>query len=189
MAISIVTFSIMRNRLSGIVKWSYLLGFFILVSCHKDRRTELFELNHFVDFDIQPGLNTFDTHFFVISPLASTYQQKLSAAGVNPDDVVGVEAKEASLSGIFGDVNLKFIDQISIYIFDPFNPADKVEFFYLDPVPFKNTTVIHLFPGIADIGHWAKEDFFGIEIRLNFRDVTSSFTPMRLEFDIRALGN
>ncbi len=161
---------------------------FILLSCHKDQRTEFFELNHFVDFDIQPGLNTFDTHFFVISPLASSYDEKLTASGRTPEEVIGIEAKDAYLASIFKDVNLKFIDRISVYIFDPFNPSDKIEFFYLDPVPFKNTTSIRLFPGIADISEWVDASFFGIEVRLIFREVTPSFTQMRLEFDIRVLG-
>lgn len=171
------------------MKWSYLVGLLLILSCHKDKRTELFELNHFVDFDIQPGLNTFDTHFFVISPLASSYDEKLTASGRTPDEVIGIEAKDAYLSSTFKDVNLKFIDRISVHIFDPFNPSDKIEFFYLDPVPFKNQTSIRLFPGIADISDWVDQEFFGIEVRLNFREVTPSFTQMRMEFDIRVLGD
>ena len=179
----------MSNRISGFAKWGYLLGLLIIISCHKDNRTELFELNHFVDFDIQPGLNTFDTHFFVIAPLASSYEDKLDASGKSPEEVIAIEAKDAYLSSLFSDVNLKFIYQISVYIFDPFNPSDKIEFFYLDPVPSRNQNSIRLFPGIADVGHWVDQEYFGIEVRLTFRDVTTSFTQMRLEFDIRAMGN
>lgn len=158
------------------------------VSCNKDNRTELFELNHFVDFDIQPGLNTFDTHFFTISPLGTPYEAKLDAEGKTSVDVVAIEAKDAYLSSTFGDVNLKFIHRISIYIFDPFNPSDKIEFFYLDPTQFKNTTSWRLFPGITDITKWIERGYFGIEVRLDFREVTPSFIPMRLTFDIRVMG-
>jgi len=159
-----------------------------MLSCNKDQRPELFELNQFVDFDIQPGLNTFDTHFFVIGPLPSSYDEELAASGKSPSDVKAIESKDAYLSSVFKDVNLKFIRSISIYIFDPFNPSDKIEFFYLDPVPYRNYTSIRLFPGIADISHWVNQEFFGIEVRLNFADVTPTFTQMRLEFDIHALG-
>ncbi|MEP6795207.1 MAG: hypothetical protein ABJB16_12830 [Saprospiraceae bacterium] len=178
----------MKKEISGLSKWIYLLGIFIVMSCNKDKRPELFELNQFVDFDIQPGLNTFDTHFFVITPLASSFDEKLVASGRTRNEVKSIESKDAYLSGIFKDVNLKFIRTISVYIFDPFNPSDKIEFFYLDPIPYKNTTSIRLFPGIADISHWVDQEFFGIEVRLNFRDVTPSLTQMRLEFDIRAIG-
>ena len=179
----------MVKSLFSFTKWAILLGMVFMVSCKKDARNELFELNHTVDFEIQPGLNTFDTHFFVVTPLASSYDEKLATLGIMDEDVKSVETKDAFLASTFHDVNLKFIYQISVYIFDPFNPDDKIEFCYLDPVPYKNATNIQLFPGLADISHWVDQDFFGIEIRLTFREVTSSLTSMRLEFDLSALGN
>jgi hypothetical protein len=160
----------------------------ITPSCNKDRRTEFFKLNYFVDFEILPGLNTFDTHFYVISPLTSQLDSKLTASGRNRDDVVAIEARKAYLSSIFEDVNLDFIHRVSVYIFDPFNPSDKIEFFYLDPVPFRDKTGIQLFPGIADITDWVDRDYFGVEIRLDFREVTPSLTKMRFEFDLRVMG-
>ena len=165
-----------------------LLAVMMIVSCKKDKREEFFELNHFVDFQITPGLNTFDTHFFVVSPLLSQLDTKLDAFGLTRDQIKTIEPKYAYLSGIFEDVNLDFIHQVSVYIFDPFNPSDKIEFFYLDPVPFKYKTGIQLFPGIADVSDWIDRDYFGVEVRLTFREVTPSLTQMRLEFDLRALG-
>ncbi len=179
----------MMKGLQIVLKWGILPVIFMALSCHKDNRTELFVLNQLVDFDVQPGLNTIDTHFFVIAPLKSTYDQKLSESGYKATDVIGIESKDAYLSSIFKDVNLRFIDQVSIYIFDPFNPDDKIEFFYFDPVPYKNTFSLRLFPGIADLTHWVDQEFFGVEIRLHFREVTTSLTRMRFEFYIRALGN
>lgn len=179
----------MKRNISNLLKWLCLLGMIVSVSCNKDKRTELFVLNHFVDFTIQPGLNTFDTHFFVVGPIKSSYAEKLVASGRMQSDVISIESKDAHLAGTFHDVSLKFIRTISVYIFDPFNQDDKIEFFYLDPVPFKNTTDIRLFPGIADISHWVNQDFFGVEVRLNFNEVTPSLIPMRLDFEIRALGN
>ncbi|MEO5906997.1 MAG: hypothetical protein ABIQ11_09735 [Saprospiraceae bacterium] len=165
-----------------------LLGIMIMVSCKKDRREELFELSHFIDFDIQPGLNTFDTHFFIVGPVPSSFEQRLEDSGHTRDKVKTIEAKDAVLSSTFGDVNLEFIHQISVYIFDPFNPDDKIEFFYLDPTPFRNSTSWRLFPGIADITEWVDQEYFGVEVRLNFRQNSPSLIPMRLEFDLRAMG-
>ena len=145
-------------------------------------------MNHFVDFEIQPGLNTFDTHFFVVSPFTSQYDSKILSLGLTDEDVIAIEAKDAFLSSTFGDINLEFIHRISVYIFDPFNPSDKIEFLYLDPTPFRDESSWRLFPGIADISEWIERDFFGIEIRLNFRENSPTFIPMRLEFDLRAMG-
>lgn len=145
-------------------------------------------MSHRVDFEIQPGLNTFDTHFYTVEPITSTYAAQLAAVGLTSADVVAIEGKDAYLSSTFGDFNLKFIHRISIYIFDPYNPDDKIEFFYLDPTSFKNSNSWRLFPGITDITEWIERDYFGIEVRLEFREVSPTFIPMRLEFDLRAMG-
>ena len=165
-----------------------LLAMSVLVSCNKDNREELFELNYFVDFDIQPGLNTFDTHIYTVSPLNSQYDAKLASSGHLAGDVSAVEPKEGNLGSVFEDVNLNFIRRVSVYIFDPFKPANKIEFFYLDPVPFKNKTVIRLFPGISNVQEWIESGFFGVEVRVDFREITPALTQMRLEFDLRAMG-
>ena len=161
----------------------------ILFSCKRDKREELFVMPDHVDFTIQPGLNTFDTHFYVVSPKPSQLEAVMGATGHTIDQVKSIEAKEAFLSSIFQDVNLNFIDKVSVYIFDPFNQNDKIEFFDLDPIPYKNKTSIQLFPGIADVSDWIDREYFGIEVRLNFREVTPSSIDMRLEWELRALGD
>lgn len=177
---------LMRSNLP--FSWSLLLGCLILVSCNKDKRQELFQLNHHVEFDIVPGLNTLDTHIYSIAPIKSLLEDHLAASGKTLSDVVAIEAYQANLSSIFQDVNLDFIDKISVLIFDPFDHTKKIEFFYLDPVPFKNKVNIELFPGIADVSEWMEKEYFGIEIRLNYRQVTPSLIQMRFEFDLRVLG-
>lgn len=167
----------------------FLLAMGVLVSCKKDNREELFELNYFIDFEIPPGLNTFDTHIWTVSPLNSQFDTKLASSGHTINEVGAVEPKEGNLGSVFQDVNLNFVHRVSVYIFDPFNPADKVEFFYLDPIPYKNKTVIQLFPGIANIRQWIESGFFGIEVHLDFREITPALTQMRLEFDLRTMGN
>jgi hypothetical protein len=175
-------------RTHKILPWSLLMAVLILVSCNKDKGTELFVLSHHVDFTIQPGLNTFDTHIYTVFPIKSLLDQRLDDTGHTLDQVVSIEAKYALLSSVFQDVNLEFIDKVSVYIFDPFDANNKIEFFYMDEIPYKSKTTIQLFPGIADVKEWVEKEFFGIEIRLNYRQVTPSLTPMRLTFDLRVLG-
>ncbi len=186
MGILALLWGLMRSRWSHC--WSLLLLLGVLVSCNKDHRQEFFLINHHVDFTIQPGLNTLDTHIYSVYPLKSTLDQQLAAYGKTRADVVAIEAKKAYLSSIFEDVNLDFIDRVSVLIFDPYNPTDRVEFFYMDQIPFKNKVGIELFPGIADISDWIEREYFGVEIRLNYRQVTPSLIQMRLDFDLRVLG-
>ena len=160
-------------------------------SCHNDKRPELFKLTYPpppIEFDIPPGLNTFDTHVYTISPISSQYAAHLNASGYTEDDVASIEAGDAYVTARFGDVNLDYIRRISVYIYDPFNPSDKTEFFYLDPVPYKNQTSIRLFPGIADIRSYVERGFFGLELRFDFRETTPVLAEMKFEFELRVLG-
>jgi hypothetical protein len=168
--------------------WFTVLAFMALLSCHNDNRQELFVINHHADFTIQPGLNVIDTHIYTVFPIKSLVDQYLKSYGRTRDEVASFEPKRAYLSSIFEDVNLDFIDRVSVLIYDPYNPVDRVEFCYLDPVPFKNKVGIELFPGIADVSPWLDREYFGVEIRLNYRQVTPSLIQMRLDFDFRALA-
>lgn len=161
----------------------------IALACNRDKRHELFTIQDFIDFEIPPGLNTFETHFFVTNFKPSRFQAQLEASNADTSDIIAIEARRAFLTTVFQDVNLDFIHRVSVYIFDPFNPSDRIEFLYLDPVPFRDKTSIQLFPGIADISQWIMSDYFGIEVRLHFREITPTLAQMRLEFDVRVLGN
>ena len=147
-------------------------------------------INHLVDFNILPGLNTFDTHITDIFPIESLLNARLAETETTLAEVNTIEPKRAILSSVFGDINLEFIDQVSVLIYDPYNPSDRVEFAYKDreQIPYSKKYSIELFPGIADVKHWMELDNFGIEVRLNYRQVTPSLTQMRLDFDFRALA-
>ena len=162
----------------------------MVLSCKKDNGEELFELKFPpppIEFVIQPGLSTFDTHVYTQSPISSQYEARLEASGHTDDEVDLIQAKDAYLSSLFEDEDLDFINRISVYIFDPFQPSNKIEFFYLEPIPFKAKTSIRLFPGITDVSDWIKSGFFGVEIRLDFREISPALIEMKLEFDLAAI--
>jgi hypothetical protein len=168
-----------------------LIALVLGLSCHNDKRPELFRLSYPpppIEFDILPGLNTIDTHIYTISPLSSHYSTVLAASGHTADEISTIEARDAYISSRFGDVNLDFIRRISVYIYDPYNPADKIEFFYLDPVPFKDQTSIRLFPGITDVTEYIQRGIFGLEFRFDFRETTPTLAELKFEFELRALG-
>ena len=177
-----------RNSLylSGIT-----LVLLLALSCGKDSGDELFELKFPpppIEFEILPGLNTLDTHIYTQSPINSQYEARLEASGHTDDEVDLIQAKDAYLSSMFEDEDLDFIRSVSVYIFDPFDPSNKIEFFYLEPIPFKEKTSLRLFPGITDVSDWIKSGIFGVEIRLEFREVSPALIEMKLEFDLAAIN-
>lgn len=154
-------------------------------SCKRDNRRELLIINQQLDFEIPPGLNTLDTHFFVIDNIESQLKKRLNEQGFELNDVIAIEARNAVLTSVFQDYNLDFIHRVSIHIFNPF---DRTEFYYRDPIPFGNKTEIDLIPGIANLLEWVERDRYGIEVRLDLRQISPSAIPMRLLFNLRVLS-
>ncbi|MDX1477833.1 MAG: hypothetical protein R3301_08990 [Saprospiraceae bacterium] len=163
---------------------------FILVAaaCRGDNRREVFELNYILDFTIQAGLNTIETHFIVNPAITSLFEERLDANSLTIDDVVAVEPRFAELSTIFNDEDLDFIRRLEIRVFDPFDPDFSREVFYLDPVPTNTRKSIRPFPGLSDVKEIVSQTTFGVEIRLAFRRIPSQSYDMRLLFDFSAKG-
>ena len=166
-----------------------LLVFAILAlnpGCNKDNRTELFELNHIVDFVIPPGLNTFDTHFFIIPQVNSQVDDQLQATGLSPEVIASIEPKFCRLSTIFEDEDLDFIRVVEVRVIDPFNSDFQREVFYLDPVVPNTKKVIRPFPGLADVKEILSKPSFAVEIRLLFRNPPPASFEMRLSMELAA---
>ncbi len=158
----------------------------LLSGCQKDQRTEVFEVPAIMDFTIDAGLNTFDTHFYVLSPYISAFPARLEDFNLEPEDIISVEPKSAELGSVFRDENLEFIERISIRIFRIDDPQFNREIFYFDPVPFQKKTVLRPFPGLSNVKEIVENQFFGIELRLDFRLVPQRSIDMRLEFLLSA---
>ncbi len=156
-------------------------------SCRNDRRHELFVLPYMVDFELQAGLNTFETHFFRKYQILSQYQVQLDANGRQDSDVISITPKYAALSTVFEDDNLDFIRQVFVRVFDPADPDNvNSEVFYLDPVPSNTRKVIHPFPGLADVKRITSLPVFGVEVGISLWKITPKSYDMRLEFDLSA---
>jgi hypothetical protein len=160
----------------------------LFTGCRKDKRIELFEMNYFQDFTIQSGLNTIETHIYEFPFLTSQFKERLLAGGILENEVGSVEAKFATLSTVFNDVDLELIRDISVLVFDPANRSLKLEIFYLDPVPYNTGTRIRPFPALPNVKDIMKNNTFNLEIRLRFRVITPESMDMRFQYDLSAKG-
>ena len=158
----------------------------LVAGCQKDQRTEVFEVPGVMDFTIDAGLNTFDTHFYILSPYISAFPSRLEDFDLKPEDIISVEPKSAELASVFRDENLDFIERISLRLFKLDDPQFNREIFYFDPVPFQKKTVLRPFPGLSNVKEIVENQFFGIELRLDYRLVPQRSIDMRLEFLLSA---
>jgi len=173
----------MKQRRSALVLCVMML---LLAGCKKDQRTELFEMPYFVDFELQAGLNTLETHFYR-TVRQSSFEEQLNALGRPASDIVSITPKFASLSTVFGDQDLDFIRQVFIRVYDTSDPENvNLEAFYLDPVPPNTRKVIRPFPGLANVLNIASLPYFGVEVGISLWEITPRSFDMRLEFELSA---
>lgn len=143
-------------------------------------------MTYFVDFNLQAGLNTLETHFYRTA-LQSQYQAQLDASGRQDSDVISITPKYAELSTVFNDEDLDFIRQVFVRVYDLTDPNNiSQEVFYLDPVPPNTRKTIRPFPGLNNVLDIASQPAFGIEVGISLWTVTPKTFDMRLEFELSA---
>ena len=167
--------------------WFGVVSLLISTGC-KDDKTSLFDIIQVVDFTIPAGLNTFETHFFQIQ-VNSNFDDQLEATAVEEADVASIEPQFCEVATIFADRDLDFIRAIEVHVFDTFDPQNRREVFYLDPVPGNTRTRIRPFPGLQNVKDIVSDPSYGVEIRLRFIAPPPTTLDMRMEFEFAAFGD
>lgn len=155
-----------------------ILNIFLLVlmtialSCDKNElATARYQVPLLVDFTIPGGLNTLETHFFILRNIATNYTNQASLFGVDTSTIKRVEGNKGLIRSRFNDVNLDFIERISIMLVSKKNPNIKRELYYLDFAPLNTRTELRMLTSNSAIKELLQEEFIDIEVRLLFRYV------------------
>ena len=164
-----------------------ILIFFLLgsLSCGDDVEP-LFQLVYDVDFTIDPGLNTIDTHVYTIRNVPSFLEDFALANNVNPDSIVSAAPNRATITTIFQNIDYNFLDQLSVWMVSVNNPNDSREIFFLDFVDLDEDSEVRLLSSIANVIDYLREGSFNIEVRLRLRSFSPAEINSRLSFDITA---
>jgi hypothetical protein len=144
-------------------------------SCTKDKPI-LFVGNFDADLEIPAGLNTVETHYFILRNIPVYFLQNALLSGVDTSKISNISAGRGSINHILGSQDLDFISTVSIYVVSRKNPTVKREMFYLDFVPFATRREIRLLSSTTELKDVLKEDVVDLEVRLLFR----SFVPNTL---------
>lgn len=163
-----------------------------LVSVTNCKKDELFErytdLVYREVFEIPAGIGIFDVHHFYIENVPSKYLDILNSANITPAEVQKVLTVEGSLSGLFGDADLEFIDKISIRLFADGNPSNYLEIAYRDPIPANQGNLIGLIPSLASSQEFisAETGTLNFDIVIWLRNTTAESIPMQMDLKLRA---
>ena len=97
-------------RIIGYIFFSLLL----LTSCEKETLVR-YEVALDAEFDLPTGLNTVETHYFIIRNVPTFYLQNAELKGVDTSSIVNISASRGLIRSKFQDVDFDFINRISIY--------------------------------------------------------------------------
>jgi hypothetical protein len=157
------------------------------LSCNKgDERAPGFDMFYQETFVIPVGISQFEVHHFQFEALPSRYQQYLTQHQKTDAEITSILTGKAAITGIFGDANLDFIDQVSIRFYDQNTPNDFVEIAYRFPVPLDPGNNLPIIPSLADAKRFLSQSRFSIDVVLWLRRPTTEESEVRLDLEMRA---
>lgn len=165
------------------MKIRYSILFFLLVAvsfnaCDK-AQTPVFEMDMFFDIDIPPGLNTLETHFFIIEDVPTFATSLLAAQNLGPDDIGNIRGAISTVNSRFSGLNLDFIEDVGVHLVEKDDHNIRSEAFYIfnDFIPLATKSEIEMIPTILDLKDLLLEETVDLEFRINFR----SFIPQTFD--------
>ncbi len=147
-------------------------------SCKKDQ-APLFELDIFFELDIPAGLNTLESHFFIIEDVPTFALNALASNNLNISDISHANAITATLETRFSDLNLDFIENIGVHVLDEndFSMRDEAFYIFNDFVQFGDKIEIQMIPTLLDLKNDLLKETVDLEFKINLR----SFLPQELD--------
>ena len=137
------------------------------------------------DFEIGAGLGVFDTHVFELNGISSNREIFLANQGVNESDITDIIPLEAELSLNFADVQLAFIQEVVVEIFNRDDPIGR-EIFFRENVPMNTGIRLNLLPSLPDVREFVLQDEFSIRVEMRLRNITPQFLETRFDFQFFA---
>lgn len=128
------------------------------------------------DFVIPPGLNSFDTHYFIIRNVPTRIRNYLGL-GQDSENIGRILPNRAELNSKFINIDWSLVREISIHAVSSSNPRESKEIFYHDRIDFENVKELKLLSSLSEVKDILLQDNLTLEVRLNFR----RSTPVEIE--------
>ena len=138
------------------------------------------------EFTLPAGIGGFVTHHFYFENLSTRYNALLSQNGKTDNEVLRVLPTQASLAGIFGDLDFSIVEEVSLRVFTKADKTDYVEAAYRYPTPINPSNTLDLLPTLADCKRVLSDDRFGIDLAIRLRNTTADEMPVHLSLQFKA---
>jgi hypothetical protein len=156
-------------------------------SCNKDDGSGPgFDMVYREKVVIYAGISPFETHHFYFGNIQSRFQQLLQQHGKTEEDIDQILLEQGSITGVFGDERLEFLQEISIRLYDGIDVTDYIETAYRLPVPLDAGNNVGLIPTLADSKRFLQNNRFGIDVVLRLRNIPQEYNEVWLDLKFKA---
>lgn len=162
------------------VLFSCLLG-----SCSKN--TALFNIDSYLEMTLILGTPA-DRVFGYTQEVIFPYTIELSSQNVADEDIVRINSSYGLIYPTFGEqVNLNFINTITVDAVDPDDPDNTKEVFYYEQFNFNEVKEIELFPSLPNIKDFVRDDRLTLEVEFIFNSPPPRTFDLAFELEFGAL--
>jgi len=169
----------------------YSVLFTILIisfsSC-RNTENELFEIQMEARLDISAGLNSIETHIFVLEDISSTLEANLVQKGMSIDQVNSIKPSTALMDGVFNEIDYSIVEEIAINIVDGTDSSNKIEVFYQELIPLNHSGPLQMFGSLPDIKDILNNDSYDLEVEIRFRTPTVQTMENKIIYNFVAFG-
>lgn len=159
-------------------------------SCNSDDVEPVRIMPYEIRWEINAGLNSFETHFFEFYNIATNRTQHFAENELSIDEVDVIQGRQAQL--ILLDPSLTFEDvrSVEVYLAKGSDPDEDYEVFYTLDLenPNQRRQSIRLIPTLSNIKPIFFEDQMDVIVRINFWRTSTNNLPVRLEWEMEALN-
>lgn len=165
---SIIQEGRVKVRRSGYVITIFLLCY-LLMGCEGRNENVAGQFTLELPVDIGAGLPPTKTHYFLHRDVKIKFEEYLESLGLTSEDVLRVEPASAVLSAFTNGIKWNFVENATIYVFNPNNTNEEFLSYRTDFIPLNAGEHLNILPFIVDLKPLFLAPSIGVKTGLHFR--------------------
>ncbi|MCB0688025.1 MAG: hypothetical protein KDC53_15920 [Saprospiraceae bacterium] len=158
----------------------FLLITIFSFSCRK-RDPVLFEIPFRLNFEVQAGLNPFEKHYYAIRNVSTNINALRNTFNVDPDHVLRIRPASAIFSSLHKDLDLDFILEVGISVFEGFDQQNDTDVFLSEQIPINAGRNINVLPFDDDVADVMDTESINFLVALRLRGPTPEFFETNID--------
>ncbi len=138
-----------------------------------------------LNFDIGPGLNPFERHFFLVRNVPTNIKPLKQQFNIDESQTLILRPASAILSSLLNDIDFNFVQEVVISVYDD-DPDDATDLFFTNQVPVNAGTHVLVVPIDSDVYDLLNKDRVNYRISMLFRSITPTSIEANLDLNFTA---